>query len=192
MRRAIITLGFVLAVASASAIVAAKARTQSDPAADFTRLHTWNWNPNGPGDVKVWISSKSDPAPTKQKYEPVIMREVEQRLAQKKFARSDSAPDFFVTYYLVVTVGLSAQEMGQFLPSTTAWGLPPFAPATSSLSIYPKGSVVLDVALPADSRIIWRGISEAEIDYDTTDAQREAIARKVVKELIDQFPPKKK
>jgi len=192
MTRATVAVGLAVLVAAASAVVTAKARTQSDPAADFTRLHTWRWNPNGPGDVKVWVSSQSDPAPVKRMYEPLIMREVEQRLAEKKFTRSDSAPDFLVTYYLLVTVGASSQQAGQFLPSTVSWGLPPFAPQTTALSISPQGAVVLDVTTAPDNRIVWRGISEKEVSYDTTDAQRQDIARKAIKEIVDQFPPKKK
>ena len=46
---------------------------------------------------------------------------------------SAGQPDIRIHYYLLVTVGMDAQVMGQFLPPVPEWGVPPFAPATQSL-----------------------------------------------------------
>jgi hypothetical protein len=85
--------------------------------------------------------------------------------------------------------------MGQFLPAVPYWGLPPFAPATTSLEVVSKGSLVLDAMLPGKegSRpVIWRGIAESHLDDSSSDAQRQARIQSAVAELIKRFPLKKK
>ena len=61
---------------------------------------------------------------------------------------------------------MSTQTMGQFLPATTAWGLPPFPQATQSLKIMNRGSLVLD--LSAKGTVVWRGVAQAKIKMDAT------------------------
>jgi len=171
---------------------AAKVKAQSDPKFDFSRLKTWSWNPSGPGDVKVWVSADSKSEPVKRRYEPVIMQAVEDELARRGFTRASGAqPDFNVTYYALVTVGSATQQMGQFLPAVTQWGLPPFAPQTTSLTVYPQGSLVLDIASPDPSNVVWRAVAQSEIDLDKTDAQRAVRIRNIVRDALAKLPRKK-
>ena len=78
--------------------------------------------------------------------------------------------------------------MGQFLPATTAWGLPPFAPATQSLKIMNQGSLVLD--LSAKGAVVWRGVAQAGVEFDANDKKREALLREAVRDLLKRYPPK--
>src|SRR3954454_12037805 len=112
-------------------MAAPKVQVQRDPKFDFSRLKTWTWSPAGAGDVKVWISAEAKSEPVKRQYEPVIMKAVEDELSARGFTRAARAkPDFNVTYHVLVTVESASQEMAQFLPAVTQWGLPPFAPQT--------------------------------------------------------------
>jgi uncharacterized protein DUF4136 len=78
--------------------------------------------------------------------------------------------------------------MGQFLPATTGWGLPPFAPATQSLEIMNQGSFVLDIS--AGGEVIWRGLAQAKIKTDADQKRREALLREAVRDLLRRFPPR--
>jgi hypothetical protein len=109
-------------------------------------------------------------------------------LAGRKLQQATAGPDVTLTYYLLLTTGASAQTMGQFLPATVNWGLPPFAPATQSLEIMNQGSLVLDVS--ANDKIVWRGVAQAKLHLDATDKKREAVVREAVKDLLRRFPPK--
>jgi hypothetical protein len=80
--------------------------------------------------------------------------------------------------------------MGQFLPAVTYYGVPPFAPQTTSLSIYPKGTLVLDVATPEPRHVVWRAVTEAKIELDNTEAQRTARLRDVVRDVLAKLPRK--
>jgi Domain of unknown function (DUF4136) len=171
---------------------AVKVKSQHDPKFDFSRLKTWSWNPSGPGDVKVWVSADSKSEPVKRQYEPVIMQAVEEELLRRGFTRASGAqPDFNVTYYALITVGSATQQMGQFLPAVTQWGLPPFTPQTTALTVYPQGSLVLDIASPDPSNVVWRAVAQSEIDLERTDAQRAVRIRNVVRDALAKLPRKK-
>ena len=83
---------------------------------------------------------------------------------------------------------MTAQTMGQFLPATTAWGLPPFAQATQSLKMMNQGSLVLD--LSAKGVVVWRGVAQAKIEFGAEDKKREALLREGVRDLLRRYPPK--
>lgn len=84
-------------------------------------------------------------------------------------------------------VSLSAQTRGQFLPANTAWGLPPFPPATQALKSMDHGSLVLDIS--ANGKVVWRGVAQAKIKIDADAKKREALLREAVRDLLRRFPP---
>ena len=94
-----------------------------------------------------------------------------------------------VTYYLLLTINIDAQELGQFLPPVTQWGVPPFAPATQSLEVMNHGSLVLDIT--SKDVIVWRGVADAQIKRETESVNREKLIREAVRDLLKNFPPKK-
>ena len=40
----------------------AKIEVQRDKKFDFATLKTWDWNPSGPGEVKVWLRPNRNPS----------------------------------------------------------------------------------------------------------------------------------
>jgi hypothetical protein len=183
-------LAIVVLVGLGAAVLIAgpKVQVQADPKFDFSRLKTWSWSQSGAGDVKVWVSAESKSEPVKRQYEPVIMKAVEDEMSRRGFSRASSAaPDFNVTYYVLVTVGSASQQMGQFLPAVAQWGLPPFAPQTTALRVYPKGTLVLDIATDPGG-VVWRGVTQAEIDMERTEAERATRIRERVRDVVAKFP----
>lgn len=183
-----------LIVACASAIVLAKIKVQVDfdQAFDFGTLRTWTWHPDGPGNARMLMTKDDDSAAFKKQLEPRLLPLVEAELAGRGFAKAASGePDFYMTYYTLVTAGTSDQYMGQFLPGTV-WGVPFVPPATSSLSVFPHGALILDVTSRAQKMVVWRGVAQAEIKWDESQAKRDARVREAVQELLKQFPPKPK
>jgi hypothetical protein len=81
--------------------------------------------------------------------------------------------------------------MGQFLPATTAWGLPPFATSTQSLRVMVQGSLVLDVIDPKVANVVWRSVAQGEIKLDRSDSERQGRIRSLLEEMLRKFPPKK-
>jgi hypothetical protein len=95
-----------------------------------------------------------------------------------------------VTYYVLITVGTNSQQMGQFLPPVTQYGVPPFAPATQALSIYPQGTLVLDIASPNPDHVVWRAVSQAEVELDRTEAQRSVRLQNIIRDVVAKLPRK--
>jgi Domain of unknown function (DUF4136) len=163
-------------------------RVEHDKTFDFKPVRTWAWNPKGAGHVIVARTQQDDPEAIKRKSEPLILDAVAIEMMRRPLQRAESQPDLTLTYYLLLSTGTSAQSLGQFLPATTAWGLPPFAPATQSLTMMNHGSLVLD--LSAKDVVVWRGVAQAKIEFDTDDKKREALLREAVRDLLKKFPPK--
>jgi hypothetical protein len=155
---------------------------------DFKAVKTWGWDPEGPGQVKMARTQSDDPDAMKQTAEPWILSAVATEMTRRGLEQATSAPDVFVTYYLLLTTGMTAQTMGQFLPATTAWGLPPFAQATQSLEVMNQGSLVLDIS--AKGNVVWRGLAQTKIKIGIDDKKREALVREGVRDLLRRFPPK--
>jgi hypothetical protein len=185
----VITLVAIAAVGVAAKV---KIRTQHDKTFDFRGVRTYAWHPDGAGEVKVLEANADDPASLRAKLEPVIKAAVEEQLAQRGLVpAAGGQPDLHVYYYLLIGAGTSSQYMGQFLTSTPEWGLPVMSGPTTSFKAYEQGSLVLDLSAPSLKSTVWRGVAQAEIDRQRSDADRAQRIRDGVKEMLGKFPPKK-
>ena len=189
------TLAALLCLASVVALEAKiKVKAEPDPEFDFAKVRTWAWDADN--DVIMARTPSDDPAALKARIDPLIRKHVAAEMTKKGLtAAAGGTPDVHLHYYVLVTVNSTGQTMGQFLPAVPYWGLPAFAPATQSLSIVTKGSLVLDAMLPGavgERKVVWRGIAESTVEDGATEAKREARIREASAELVKRFPLKKK
>jgi Domain of unknown function (DUF4136) len=193
-RRAPIGWVLVLVMVAGGLLSAAKIKTRSqhDKTYDFRTVRTWDWDNPTPGKVIMLRSQDDDPEPVRQRFESTIMEAVASQLQSRGLARAAGAPpDLKATYYLIVKYNSSAQEMGQFLPATAFWGLPPFPPATTSFKVVQQGSLVVDLSAPSLESVVWRGIAETEVEPSKTDDERKERMREGIRMILEKFPPKK-
>ena len=162
-----------------------------DETVDFVKLKTWGWHPSGRGEVKLAISSTSDPAPLKAKADPVIVAALEKELPRRGLTKVDGAADVLVVYRLLGTVSSSSQDMGQFL-GWNEWGIPPFTGSTQSLRVFPVGTLLVDLFAANGKDLAWRGIARAEVDLDKSPAERKQRLESVIRDMLSKFPPKPK
>ena len=158
-----------------------------DKTFNFKAVRTWRFDPAGNGEVKMARTQKDDPDAAKAAAEPIIVDAVNTEMQKLKLQKAET-PDLIVRYFLLLSTNQTAQTMGQFLPGTVAWGLPPFEQTTQSLQIMNQGSLVIDLA--ANNHVVWRGVAQAKIKFDTDFKKREAILREAVRDLLRRFPPK--
>lgn len=181
----------VLLIAACTVVLQAKTQFQKDKNFDFSKLQTWDWSPTGAGEVKIIVTQNSKSEPVKRQYEPSLMKAVEDQLTARGYARATvTKPDFHVMYFVLVTVGQTSQYMGQFLPSYAQWGIPMFSPQTSALEVYPQGALLIDAKLPDAPDMIWRGMVEARVETEISEAKRISRIQGFVKDLISKFPKK--
>ena len=162
-------------------------KVEYDKKFDFKTVRSWDWGPEGPGQVKMARTQYDDPDAMHKRTMPLIVEAVTSNLTQRGLLRS-SPPDLVVTYYLLLSTSISSQTMGQFLPATTFWGLPPFPPATQSMEVMNRGSLVLD--LSAKDTVVWRGLAQANIKMDTDEKKRESLLRDSIRDLLRRYPPR--
>ena len=178
----------VLALTVQATLARVDVKIDFDKAFNFKAVRTWGWNPAFAGDIKMARTKDDDPDAMKKKAEPPILDAVTTEMKRIGLSQAPDAPDLTVTYYLLLSTTMSTQTMGQFVPGAVAWGLPLFPQATQSLKILNRGSLVLD--LSAKGTVVWRGVAQAEIKMDATDAKREALLREGVRDLLRRYPPK--
>ena len=185
----LVTMAVAMALALGDPVVLARVdvKVEFDKTFDFTKVQSWGWNPAGPGEVKMARTAQDDPEAMKRKAEPWILSAMATETAGRGLRLATSAPDLTATYYLLLTTNMSSQTMGQFLPATVAWGIPPFAPATQSFTVMNRGSLVLD--LSAGGTVVWRGVAQANIQTDADDKRREKLLREGVRDLLKKYPP---
>ena len=182
------TLVLAAAVVAAGTLVEGRVKVQVafDKNFDFKSMKTWGWNPQKKGEVMMARTIKDDPDAARKRAEPLILDAVGTEMAKLKLQPAASDPQLTVTYFLLLTNNTSAQTVGQFLPATLEWGLPPFDAATQSLKVMNRGSLVLD--LNAKEKIVWRGVADAQVDVYASDSDREKTLREAVRDLLKKYP----
>ena len=185
IRAWVVATAVVLAVQIALAV---DVKVGFDKEFNFKAVRTWGWKPDGPGKVIMARTPDDDPEAMQKRVDPVLMSEVEAQLTQRGLKAATSAPDVFVTYFLLLSTEGSAQTIGQFLPGSSVWGLPPFLASTQSLEMVNQGSLVID--LSANDAVVWRGFAQANIKIGIDAKKREALLREGVRDLLKRYPPK--
>jgi Domain of unknown function (DUF4136) len=164
-------------------------RVEHDKMFDFTSVRTWAWHPEHASNVIVARTQQDDAEEMKRKADPWIQDAVATEMMRRGLQPATAQPDLTLTYYLLLSTNMSTQTVGQFLPATTAWGVPPFAPATQSMKMMNQGSLVLD--LSAKGVVVWRGVAQAKVSFEIDDKKREALVREGVRDLLKRYPPKR-
>lgn len=169
-----------------------KVHVERDKEFKFKGLRTWNWHPDGAGDVKMLSMSTDDPKPIKAMLDPMVVASVEKALTARGLQKDTAGPtDLLVNYYILVMPATTSTQVGQFLPPVTEYGIPvimaPTTP-TTRLKAFEQGTLVLDLVAPALKSVIWRGIAETEAHRDYTPEQRRARIDKAVQEIVKKLP----
>jgi hypothetical protein len=176
-----VAAGVALAVHTALAV---DVKVEFDKQFNFKAVRTWAWNPDGPGEVKMARTADDDPEIVRKQAEPVIVSAVAAEMSRRGLKEATDTPDVVVTYYLLLSLGSSAQTVGQFL-GPYQWGVPPYAASTQSLQVMNQGSLVLDFTSNED--VVWRGVARANVKTDTDMKRRETLLREAVRDLLRRF-----
>ena len=184
---AAIAIGAAVIVLAEPALARVDVKIDFDKSFNFKAVRTWRFDPAGNGEVKMARTQKDDPDAVKAVAEPIIVDSVNTEMERLKLQKAD-APDLIVRYFLLLSTDQTAQTLGQFLPGTVSWGLPPFQQTTQSLKIMNQGALVIDLA--AGGNVVWRGVAQSRLKPDTDFKKREATLREAVRDLLRRFPPK--
>jgi len=191
-----IFVALVAATCTSAAVVSEAAKTDIkvdfDKAFSFAGVHTWAWHPDGAGDVRMAITANDDPKRVASRVDPVIVPAVEREMKARGFTQTTGAADLYIHYYVLATVDHMSQYMGQFVAPVPEWGLPPFAPVTTAIEIYPVGTLIIDMTSTTKKAIVWRGAAKRKIDIERPDEERRGVLDRAVRDLIKKLPAPKK
>jgi hypothetical protein len=138
-----------------------------------------------------------DTGPTMQEYAPLmhtrIKNGIEHYLTSRGFVEVADNPDLYVTYHT------SSQEEFQFSVTGygygygAGWGWDPYwggpsasgGAASTTISTYDKGTLVIDIWDTKTKQIVWRGSAVAAIPEDPKKAEK--LINKALEKMIRQF-----
>jgi hypothetical protein len=156
-------------------------RSDFDPQADFSRLHTWAWLP----------LSEAEPADQRVLDRLVDMRIREAAAAElrsKGYTQTDAAqPDFLLNYRVGREAGSDVGKPGRIGYGTGWWRS--WGTSTWAVS-YDDGTLFLGVIDPRSRQSMWVGAAEARLMPRLSDEQVSKRVRDAVHQILARFPPK--
>ena len=184
----VVALGADLAVAQKLEI-----KTNKDPKADFTTIRTYAWLPPAPVVQNVAPGALTNPTLSQEALGPAITGAVDRELTARGFVQAPAdVADVHVAYFAALTVGFNQSYLGEYYGYITGWGSPipsGLAPSTS-MSVYEKGTVVVDIVNRAAKRAIWRGTVQTRIHQEHTLEKRVERINDGAARLFRDFPVK--
>jgi hypothetical protein len=156
----------------------------------FAGQRRWAWHPEGPGDTRLAISAQDDAKRVAARVDPVVIPAVEREMKGRGLSQVTDTPDLYVHYYFLGTVGQLSQVAGQFLPAVPEWGVPPFTAGSTALTVYPVGTLIIDITSAANRALVWRGTAQRKIDMESPDQKRKDVVERAIRDLLKGFPPK--
>jgi hypothetical protein len=151
-----------------------------DPNANFSGLHTWNWQSSTPA---LTGNPRLD--------DPLVHSRIQSALAatlrSKGYAQTASKPDFLVTYHVAIQQKLDAQTIYTGYGPYRGWyGV---GGTQTVVDQYDLGTLLVDFIDPGTNNVIWRGTAESRLQELKTPEEREARVKDAVERLLNQFPP---
>jgi hypothetical protein len=160
-------------------------RSDYDPQATFTGLHTYEWSLRS----KDLSAAPRDPRIDNDLTDSRVRRAVDAALAEKGYVLAKPAPpDFRVSYYIAIEPKLDVTA----IPATYGYGLGWYgAPGYSDVYVdqYEQGTLFLDVIDPKTNAMVWRGSASARVTPDLTPEEREKRINDAVRAILAKFPP---
>lgn len=171
-------------------------KVHKDPDASFTAIKTYAWLPPAPIVRNIAPDAVTNPTLSQEALGPPIMAAVDRQLAARGLVQAprDTA-DVHLVYFAALTVGFNQSYLGEHYGYVTGWGPPiavGYAPSTS-VTVYEKGTVLVDMVNRAAKRAIWRGTVVTRIHQEHTLEKRIERINDGAARLFRQFPipPKK-
>ena len=159
---------------------------------DFRTLKTYRWyddaHPSKNAEYRQYNSSD-------KRVRTYIDRELQQS-GFREISRGE--PDFFMNYSISAEEKTSIDNFAGYPPAGVhgGVGVSNYGSAVSvgyssgpSKKTYREGTVVIDVIDTREDRVVWRSVAEARLSKKLSISEKDALASKLSKELMAEFPP---
>jgi hypothetical protein len=166
-------------------------KTNRDPSADFSAVRTYAWLPPPPVVRNVAPDAVSNPTLSPEALGPAIIAAVDRELKARGLVEAPAdVADVHVAYFAALTVGVDQTYLGEHYGYITGWGspIPPGLAPSTSMNIYEKGTVIIDVVNRAANRAMWRGAVRTRINQEHTLEKRVKRINEGAERLFREFP----
>src|SRR5687768_2931334 len=111
MRTQAASIAIAIAVAVPT-LMAIDVKVDFDKTFAFKDAHTWDWSPEGPGDVRMARTPQDNPEEFRKLAEPIILSAVTMEMGRSRLQQKTEAPDVVLRYFLLLSISASAQTIG--------------------------------------------------------------------------------
>lgn len=166
-------------------------KTNQDKSADFSVVRTYAWLPPAPVVRNFAPDAVTNPTLSQEALGPPIVAAVDRQLAARGLVQAPAdVADVHVVYFAALSFGFNQSYLGEYYGYITGWGSPipsAFAP-TTSVTVYEKGTVLVDVVNRATKRAMWRGTAVTRIQHEHTLEKRVERINDGVEKMFREFP----
>ena len=166
----------VLALLTTSSAVAQKVNVDWDRGTDFSKFHTYAWQPSTHSAKGLWNQRVIDAVNT--------------QLQAKGFNLVDANPDLWVVYSNSIKKNQQVVGTGYNMGPAWGWGYGWGGPTTTTYQTYTtrEGTLIVDIADANGHQLLWRGSATNSI-ADNSDKNIKTL-NNAVNKLFKNFPPK--
>ncbi|HSF68116.1 MAG TPA: DUF4136 domain-containing protein [Nitrospiraceae bacterium] len=188
MRRWLLMIPVVMFFACVVGCSTIDVKIDFDPAADFTRFHTFAFG----GLTDITQTGLLDNSLVRKRIESAVARELTKKGLRE--VTTEDHPDLLVNYWIGTkdkqqVSGTSGPGVGGYRGGYYGgygWGA---SYSTVTTYEYKEGTLVVDLVEPAKKELQWRATMVAILE-DTTEGNIE-LGNKAIAEAFENYPPKK-
>jgi hypothetical protein len=152
---------------------------------NFSGLKTFAWKPNEDKGYGVTDNDLVDKR---------IRTAIENTLLAKSYRLVDSStPDFFISYNVTVEQKITSSGMSGGVSigrsSRGRYGGVGMS-SGSDVRAYDQGTLLIDVTIPLEDKLVWRGISTQSVSEHSSPEESTVRINETVEKMLAQFPPR--
>ena len=174
----------LLTLGSAGVAQPSKVRVMAAPRARITDFHSFHLLPTPLRPNRALQRDAYDPMVVHSRANRALWQAVEREFVDRGYVDTEWMPDFVVAIYASVDERLDLDGWPYGYQHAPEWWSLGSIDASSTL--FPAGTVVVDVVNPETLDVIWRGAGTAAIRADPLENATEVVA--VAATIIQRFP----
>ena len=168
-------------------------KTNQAPNTDFKVFKTYAWLPPVPVVKNVAPDAVTNPTLSEEVLMPALVAAVDRELAARGFTKAAAASaDVHVAYFAALSIGFNQSYLGEHYGYITGWASPiPIGLApTTNVTVYEKGTVLVDIVDRAANKAVWRGTALTRIAQEHSVEKRIERINEAAKKMFEKYPVK--
>ena len=151
--------------------------TDSDPTFEAGNYHSFDW------DQKTNIEAGKNPIYYNELNDKRIKSSVAVELARRGYTLSDTNPELFIHYHIIV----EDQSVLIEEPYAENYSSSRIRPRTN-VYLYREGTLILDMMDAKTNELVWRGWATSSLDQFYTPQEKDDLIKTAVEKIFRKYP----